>query len=607
MRSIFAATLLLGGMAINAQTVLTIEGQSYSNSEDTWMGVNIPRTTRTTLTFRNNSFTSVNRYGYMLLAGDEVVAASNNNLDGAIISGNKFVWSGSDMTSITHGLFTGHNINTVIKHNYLDHVPMGIIRKSGNNMVNTAGGVAYNIIISPNVGIVVKGMSGVCIYNNTLYQGRNTSQTGRGLIDIYSNSDVSPQSVSHGTKIFNNIFYTKYETFCINIMDQESLTGLECDYNVYYCESGSPRFNAGGSVKTFSEWQAMGYDLHSVVIDPQFKDLNNFVPEKRLDYGTDLGSEWSGGLSINSKWGTISPETTQQNGRWQVGAVLYQAPVINSPPSVNISSPAKGNAFIAPATIIIEAVANDHDGTISKVEYFNGNNKLGERTSPPWSLTWKEVPEGTYTLTAAATDNGNIRSVSEPVTIVVEKSAPVINQIPSVNITSPIDDSTCEAHATLTFTANAHDSDGTVSKVEYFIDNVKIGESLTPPWSISYEFKEEGTFEITAAATDNCNAVTRSVPIKVSILSKKQYPEELNLYPNPNNGLFTIDNYSTPEQLENNNITVINHSGRTVYTATLGPSETSTEIDITSSPPGNYIIFITSGAKILTARQFVKN
>ena len=61
-------------------------------------------------------------------------------------------------------------------------------------------------------------------------------------------------------------------------MDQESLTGFESDYNVYYCETGSPKFNAGGSVKTFAQWQALGYDIHSVVINPNFKDFINFVP-----------------------------------------------------------------------------------------------------------------------------------------------------------------------------------------------------------------------------------------------------------------------------------------------------------------------------------------
>ena len=61
-------------------------------------------------------------------------------------------------------------------------------------------------------------------YYDTLYQDRTTTETARGLVDVYTNADVTPNSVSHGTVIHNNIFYTKYETVSINIMDRESLT-----------------------------------------------------------------------------------------------------------------------------------------------------------------------------------------------------------------------------------------------------------------------------------------------------------------------------------------------------------------------------------------------
>ncbi len=51
----------------------------------------------------------------MLQAGDEDPAPTNNNLDGEIITGNKFTWNGTDMTSVTHGVFTGYNINAILK------------------------------------------------------------------------------------------------------------------------------------------------------------------------------------------------------------------------------------------------------------------------------------------------------------------------------------------------------------------------------------------------------------------------------------------------------------------------------------------------------------
>lgn len=309
---------------IIAQTDLTLEGKTYTNSEDTWLGVNVPRTVSSKLVFRNNTITSVNRFGYMLQAGDESPVSTANNLDGALITGNKFNWSGTDMTVIPHGVFTGHNSNVIARYNYLNNVPMGIIRKSGNNMSNTGGGVAYNIIKGGAVGMVVKGMSNVNVYNNTFYNDRTTSQTWRPLLHIYTNTDGGRYSVAHGTKIYNNIFYTKYQTFAITIDDAESLKELKCDYNVYWCESGSPRFSINGSVKTFAQWQAMGYDTHSVVVNPEFKDLVNFAPSKRLDYGTDLGVQWATGLSTRAVWSNKDPETVSQNGTWQVGAVIYE-------------------------------------------------------------------------------------------------------------------------------------------------------------------------------------------------------------------------------------------------------------------------------------------
>jgi uncharacterized repeat protein (TIGR02059 family) len=219
-------------------------------------------------------------------------------------------------------------------------------------MSNTGGGVAYNIIKGGAVGMVVKGMSNVNVYNNTFYNDRTTSQTWRPLLHIYTNTDGGRYSVAHGTKIYNNIFYSKYQTFAITIDNAESLKELECDYNVYWCETGSPRFSINGSVKTFAQWQAMGYDAHSVVVNPEFKDLVNFTPSKRLDYGKDLGAEWATGLSSKAVWSNKDPETVSQNGTWQVGAVIYEG----------ISDP-------APVPVIVNSVISSNDPTVIEMTY----------------------------------------------------------------------------------------------------------------------------------------------------------------------------------------------------------------------------------------------
>jgi uncharacterized repeat protein (TIGR02059 family) len=318
-----------------SQVTLTVDGTTVNNTETaTWNGVNIARNVPTTFTFRNNAISSQNVSGYMLQAGDELVGSTNNNLNGEVITGNKIQWNGvvqGDGT-LTHGLFTGYNINAVIKYNYLNNVPSSIQMKS-SGMTNTAGGIAYNVI--NNIGVVampIKGMKNVNIFNNTFYSSQvfyqsSTLGVWRGLIDIYANTDEGQDpsvSCSSGTKIKNNIFYTTHQIYNIAIYDNPSLAGFESDYNVFYCEAGTPLFNYLGTSKTFAQWQALGYDKHSVVINPNFTNKNDLIPSARLDYGTDLGSTWLTGLATTATWTVgVAPATADQNGTWQVGARIY--------------------------------------------------------------------------------------------------------------------------------------------------------------------------------------------------------------------------------------------------------------------------------------------
>jgi hypothetical protein len=343
----FLFSIFIGCVSINAQTVLTYQGQTYNDTQtDVSNGINVPRDVPTTFSFLNNSVTAVNSQGYMLQAGDEGVSyGTNGNLNGELISGNKFTWNGnfdalSPSMVITHGVFTGCNIDVNIKYNYLYKVPMGIIRKSGSSMTNTKGGVFYNIVKTFNVGAVEKGMNNVNWYNNTFYNDRTTTQTYRPCIDIYENTDVTPTAAAHGAKVKNNIFYTKYKTPVISITT-DSRIGFECDYNLYWCEEGdhTPVFNVGGSTYTWTQWKALGYDTHSVNINPNFNNITDFVPSARLNYGTDLGTAFNTGLATNATWTVNSAPATQvQNGTWQVGARVYASAVVVVPPTVTTTA-----------------------------------------------------------------------------------------------------------------------------------------------------------------------------------------------------------------------------------------------------------------------------
>src|SRR5687767_15895182 len=77
----------------------------------------------------------------------------------------------------------------------------------------------------------------------------------------------------------------------------------------------------------------------------------------------------------------------------------------NNAPTAQITSPANGATFTAPANISIAATASDSDGTVAKVDFFQGTTLLESDTTSPYSFSWTNVPAGTYSLRAVATDN----------------------------------------------------------------------------------------------------------------------------------------------------------------------------------------------------------
>ena len=86
------------------------------------------------------------------------------------------------------------------------------------------------------------------------------------------------------------------------------------------------------------------------------------------------------------------------------------------PPTVTLTSPTSGQQFTAPADITLSANASDSDGTIKKVEFFQGTTLLGTVYTPPYTMIWKAVGPGSYTLSARATDNANLKTTSSAAT-----------------------------------------------------------------------------------------------------------------------------------------------------------------------------------------------
>ena len=95
----------------------------------------------------------------------------------------------------------------------------------------------------------------------------------------------------------------------------------------------------------------------------------------------------------------------------------------NNLPTVAITSPADGAAYTEPANINFNVAASDSDGSVTKVEFYQGTTKLAEDTTSPYSFLWGGVTAGNYQLRAVATDNLGGVSTSAVVNVSVTISS----------------------------------------------------------------------------------------------------------------------------------------------------------------------------------------
>jgi hypothetical protein len=303
--------------------VLVISGINTNSTDPGRFDVfRLSPTTNVLVLFKDNRFTARNSDEHIILFGGEASSSSDHKLDGITIIGNKIVWAGTDLTDDNEGILIGYGINAVIKYNFIQDCPYGTPTKS-SGFNYTDGGVAYNVYTSSfKVGTGAKGLSGVRFYNNSFYNTRNSSQGVVGSIYINSNNDQgTPGPVSTNCQIYNNVFYTKHQVSNI-YCDRASLVGLKCDYNLYWCEDGEPVFRIAGNTITLTQWKAMGYDQHSLRINPNFTSFATLIPSAPLNFGTNLGCAWQYGLDPQTQWNGSDPIVKAQPAAWQLGAYV---------------------------------------------------------------------------------------------------------------------------------------------------------------------------------------------------------------------------------------------------------------------------------------------
>jgi glucose/arabinose dehydrogenase len=179
-------------------------------------------------------------------------------------------------------------------------------------------------------------------------------------------------------------------------------------------------------------------------------------------------ASWSDGGAATHTIATPAANTTYTATFTDIGAAVNAAPVV-----ALTGTPTTGTTG---TPITLSANATDADGSVAKVEFFDGATKLGEDTSTPYTLTWTPTTTGAHNLTARATDNLGLAATSAAVVVTV--SAPSGDTQPPVAVlTEPAAYATGLA-GTLTLSATATDNVG-VTGLEIQLDGVQVGATGT--------------------------------------------------------------------------------------------------------------------------------
>ncbi|MDB6080171.1 MAG: phosphohydrolase [Akkermansiaceae bacterium] len=188
-------------------------------------------------------------------------------------------------------------------------------------------------------------------------------------------------------------------------------------------------------VKTYSpvlgQWETDADSDYLLDVDLQ-SALASFAEIGRSEdvaAGTNTAIDWANldPGTVYEWYAEVSDGTTSIRGDIQ-RFTTAAAPVA---PAVTLDSPVNGASFTEGAPVDLAATASDADGSIAKVEFYNGTEKIGEDDAAPYEFTWNGATAGSHLILAKAIDNAGLVTTSEAATISVIAAKPKVTVIAS--------------------------------------------------------------------------------------------------------------------------------------------------------------------------------
>ncbi len=210
---------------------------------------------------------------------------------------------------------------------------------------------------------------------------------------------------------------------------------------------------------------------------------------------------WSRDKWPNGNWNSLMPNTLQ-------------------PPSVSITSPGNGAEIVVGTSTTISASANAPSGSVTKVEFFVNNTKVGTDTTSPYSYNWTAAAEGSKSLKAKVTDSEG-QTKSHTISVTVTAAPEVVP--PTISINSPTDGDEVEIGKTVRFGVSASAPSGTVTKVEFTINGALESTDTSPPYEYMWTPVSVGTHVLKARVVDSNNRASQTA---ISVMAVDTAPQQ---------------------------------------------------------------------------------
>ncbi len=283
------------------------------------------------VTIKNNSCSN-NTYWGIFTGFTDDITIENNSCSNSQLQHGIYVSNSGDRPKVKNNICFQNNGCGIQLNADLSQGGDGIITNAviANNILHdngNGGGSAINL----------DGVQESSIYNNLLYNNHSTGialfmidgAEGSKNNKVYNNTIINPSNSrwdliavdgSTGNTFYNNILINHHNFRGSIAVDESSRENLVSDYNIVVDRLSTDN---GDTNMKLSDWQALGYDKHSIIADPGediFENIGESDYELKsgsqpIDKGTSLVSA----IVVDDITGILRP---QGNG-FDVGAYEY--------------------------------------------------------------------------------------------------------------------------------------------------------------------------------------------------------------------------------------------------------------------------------------------